>query len=405
MQQITRFPEYIEQIIVDTSGKASGYIAVSRNKKHIQLSPLAYSLLEKVAQGSSFADIAREISAQGSGRISPEEVQKAYEAVTEKIKKIDGEQGARQRDFWLKISLLPAAKVQHIASHLTFLFQPVVAFVLLGSFVILGAYAWEQHVLQHALALDPITVLVAYLLLLVSLCAHEFGHSSACVRGGIEPSEIGAAIYLVFPVFYSDVSASWQLSRWKKVRVDTGGVYFQLCAGAVYLLLFMVTQQQVFQVALALVLGSCFISLNPILKFDGYWVLTDLLGIANLYKQPLYLATFFYQRVIRKQQRVLRWSVGTTLFILLYGLLKAAFWIYFLALVLPSLWHTLITGPSLLALAIAHERMGRNTLFLADLRGLLASGLFMLLWIGGLCRVCIPLFKRFFKKRQKAEQT
>ena len=287
--------------------------------------------------------------------------------------------------------------MQRIASRLTFLFHPLVAFALLSSLVLLMASALEHHLLQNTLTLDLGTVLLAYPLFLVSLLLHEFGHSSACVRGGIAPSEIGAAIYLVFPVFYSDVSASWQLSRWRKVRVDTGGVYFQLCAGAVYLFLLVVTQQRIFQVALAMVLGSCFLSLNPFFKFDGYWVLTDLLDIPNLYRQPLNLAAYYRQVLRRKPRRSLNWSVGKTLFVALYGLLKAAFWLYFLALFLPLLWHAITTSPILVARLIAHVRSERNELLLADLQGLLTSGLFMLIWVGGLCRICIPYIQKLMR--------
>ncbi|QBD77708.1 hypothetical protein EPA93_17600 [Ktedonosporobacter rubrisoli] len=398
MQEIVIFSEFIDQIIVDNFGKTPRYIAVSRNKKHIELSPLAYELLKKVAAGDSFSAIAQGVSTAGKAHVSADEVQKAYETIIAKIKKIDGDQQTRQKDFWLKFSLVPASRVQQFASLLTFLFQAPIAFSLLSALVILLACALKQGLSQIILQPDPLTLLLAYSLFLISLLMHEFGHSSACVKGGIKPSEIGLAVYLIFPVFYSDVSASWQLSRWRKVRVDTAGVYFQLCAAVLYLLIWLIARQPAFQLALAMILGSCLFSLNPFLKFDGYWVLSDLFGIANLYKQPAYLISYFYWTRIQKQKRTLRWSPATCVFILIYGLLKAGFWIYLLAFSLPFLWQTALSYPLLITHTFAHLQHSARLSLLTDLQSLVTGGLFLLLWGGGLGRLCFPTVIRFIKQ-------
>ncbi len=52
---------------------------------------------------------------------------------------------------------------------------------------------------------------LGYLLFLLSIVIHEFGHAGASVKYGASPAGIGFALYLIFPVFYSDVTVSWKL--------------------------------------------------------------------------------------------------------------------------------------------------------------------------------------------------
>ena len=52
------------------------------------------------------------------------------------------------------------------------------------------------------------------------------GYAAACHRGGAEPGAIGVAVYVVYPAFFTDVTASYRLSRAGRLRTDLGGVYF-----------------------------------------------------------------------------------------------------------------------------------------------------------------------------------
>jgi putative peptide zinc metalloprotease protein len=397
MKQITILSEVIERIVIDTSGKRPRYIAVSHNKKHMQISPLAYALLEKVHAGNSFAAIAQDLSAGGGRNITPEEVQEAYEHVVDKISKIGAGKDRKLGGFWFKLSLIPSASVQEIASAFTFMFHPLVAFVALSSISLLVAYAIVASGLTTSIPANPIMIIPAYLLFLVSLFAHEFGHASACIEGGVEPSEIGAAVYLFFPVLYSDVNASWQLKRWQKVRVDIGGIYFQLCVGGIYLLLFIITKQVMFQWATFMLVSSCLVSLNPFMKFDGYWVLTDIIDVANLSRQPSYLLTYFYGTMFKQQQQpALRWPKGICVAILIYGLLRSVFWISLIMGFIPLLYGAAINYPTLVASTMRHLQHYNSELLLVDLRELAINALIIILYGGGIGRICIPLLWKIF---------
>ena len=399
MKQVAILPDVLDHIVIDRSGKDPRYIAVSHTKKYMQISPRAYTLLEKVHAGHSFTAIAQDLNRGRERTVAPEEVQKAYEQICTKISKIESEKETKDRSFWFKLPVISASNVQEIASACTFMFHPLVALVALSSIGLLATYAIVSGLTTHVSANPPFMIIPAYLLFLLSLFAHEFGHGSACLKGGVEPSEIGVAVYLFFPVFYSDVSASWQLTRWQKVRVDVAGVYFQLCVGGIYLLLFIVTREALFQWAILMLLSSCLLSINPFLKFDGYWVLTDMLGVSNLFKQPMYLLGYFYQTRIQKRQQTLRWSPGVCIVILLYSAGKIAFWGYLLLAFLPALYKAIALYPAQIENMLAHLSQYGTHLLLTDLQILAANGIIVVLYGGGIYRICTPWIKQLFVRK------
>jgi putative peptide zinc metalloprotease protein len=111
---------------------------------------------------------------------------------------------------------------------------------------------------------------------------HEFGHASACRYGGARPGVMGIGLYLVWPAFYCDVTDAYRLNRAGRLRTDLGGVYFNaifaLLAGAV----FFATGEEAALLAAFLQHVIVLQQLLPLLRFDGYYVLTDLTGVPDI---------------------------------------------------------------------------------------------------------------------------
>lgn len=122
----------------------------------------------------------------------------------------------------------------------------------------------------------------AYLLAMFSVFLHELGHASAAARFGARTGTIGVGLYLVFPALFADVSDVWRLRSRQRLLVDVGGMYFQLIAGAAYYGLYRVSGERSFLWAVLAIVVMVLFSLNPLFKFDGYWMLSDALGIPNL---------------------------------------------------------------------------------------------------------------------------
>lgn len=138
---------------------------------------------------------------------------------------------------------------------------------------------------------NPLTTnesLLIFLSLFVSVLFHELGHSSACMRYGIPPGYIGFGFYIIFPVFFAEVTKAWRLPPLKRVMIDIGGMYFQiiliLFASILILMNFQVKYTSLF---IVYNLAIVFHNLNPFFKLDGYWILSDLTNTPNLHKKTL----------------------------------------------------------------------------------------------------------------------
>jgi putative peptide zinc metalloprotease protein len=120
---------------------------------------------------------------------------------------------------------------------------------------------------------------------------HELGHALACRRFGGECHEIGVMLLAFTPCLYCDVSDSWMFPRrWQRVVVALGGIYIELIIASLAALLWCFSEPgAVHTMALYIVLtctvSTIFINGNPLLRYDGYYVLSDLSGIANLDEQ------------------------------------------------------------------------------------------------------------------------
>jgi putative peptide zinc metalloprotease protein len=128
-------------------------------------------------------------------------------------------------------------------------------------------------------------IVCAAALTALGVLVHELGHLAACVRFGATHGGIGAGIYWCIPVLYAEVNGAWMLPRSHRAVVDIGGVYFQ-CAYVLVLEIVYLASGTPF-VLEAIVWSHVLMlhTLNPVLKYDGYWLLTDLAGAPNLHEQ------------------------------------------------------------------------------------------------------------------------
>lgn len=124
-----------------------------------------------------------------------------------------------------------------------------------------------------------------YFILLFSYITHELGHASASYRYGIPVKKVGMGLYFIFPVFFADISKAWGLSVNKRTVINLGGIYFQLLYLAGVALYASYTDSHIATYAIYVILNSIIISLSPFLRFDGYWIYSDVFKLPNLRNQ------------------------------------------------------------------------------------------------------------------------
>lgn len=189
---------------------------------------------------------------------------------------------------------------------------------------------------------------------------HELGHGLAIKHCGGEVREMGMALLVVFPLPYVDASAS-SLFKDKKDRmlVSAAGILIELSVAAIGALLWASSTGLVSDVGLVLLLtgglSSLLINGNPLLKFDGYYLLADWLEIPNLQARSKQAVGRLLRRILSGQHDKAprpedpverRWLFG-------YGVMSG---IYRTALMLSIAWmlsdRWLVLGVTLALFAI-----------------------------------------------------
>jgi len=117
---------------------------------------------------------------------------------------------------------------------------------------------------------------------------HEIAHGIVAHRYGVAVRDAGAFFVLFFPFAYVDVSGSARLpSRWKRIHIGLAGMYVELVLAAVATIAWAWTTNLTLAlwlhtIVLTAGVSTLLFNANPLMKFDGYYVLSDFLGIANL---------------------------------------------------------------------------------------------------------------------------
>ncbi len=118
---------------------------------------------------------------------------------------------------------------------------------------------------------------------------HETGHGVITKRFGGQVPEFGVMLLVLLPAPYVDASAAWAFeSKWKRIAVGAGGMLFELFLASIASLVWLNTPdgQLIHQLAYNLMLtagvSTVLFNANPLMKFDGYYMLSDMLEIPNL---------------------------------------------------------------------------------------------------------------------------
>ena len=117
---------------------------------------------------------------------------------------------------------------------------------------------------------------------------HELAHAVTCKHFGGRCHEIGILMLAMIPCLYCDVTDVWRLpSKWQRIAVSAAGMIAELTIAAVAIILWWHTQPGLLHVwSLSVVIvcsiGTLLVNANPLLRYDGYYILSDLVEVPNL---------------------------------------------------------------------------------------------------------------------------
>ncbi len=150
---------------------------------------------------------------------------------------------------------------------------------------------WDEFLSPLGTMLAASNVPILWSLLVGLKVIHEFGHAYACKHFGGKVPEMGAFFILFTPCAYIDASASWGFpKRSHRLAVSLAGMYFESIAAMGALLVWTLTAPGLLHAAAqyAVILSTVItigFNINPLMKYDGYYILSDLVGMPNLKQQ------------------------------------------------------------------------------------------------------------------------
>ncbi len=127
--------------------------------------------------------------------------------------------------------------------------------------------------------------------LVIAKALHELGHALTCKHFGGECHEIGVLLLVFTPCLYCNVSDAWLFpSKWQRIGVSAAGILVEVVLAALCTLLWWLTGPGLLNALLLNIVVVCSVSTilfngNPLLRYDGYYILSDLLGVPNLGQQ------------------------------------------------------------------------------------------------------------------------
>jgi putative peptide zinc metalloprotease protein len=306
--QPTSIPRLIPEIEImrfDTSERDQKYLLVHPNGRRWQISEALHTIVTHIDGASTTAEIAERVSKDTNCAISAPDVSRAIWGFLSNIKIVEDpvrpyvhfrevytEARRQQTNLTLRINLLPVRVLDPATAVLQYLFNRWIG--LLVAVTVFGIQAaWftrnPQAFYPEWRSLRGPDWMLVLGLLYASYFIHEFGHLAACKWMGARHGPLGFGVYLVFPRLFADLTDTWRLSRSERVVIDIAGVYFQSAFAAALMVAHMTNHRPAYLMAAAVIDLTALENLNPFFKLDGYWLLSDAFGVANLDQKARWL--------------------------------------------------------------------------------------------------------------------
>src|SRR5438552_5803553 len=197
--------------------------------------------------------------------------------------------------FYLRFKIFdPDRLFDWLIPRIQFLFTPY--FVVLSAALVVGAAGvsvinWAEIIHQSGSLFRFESLALAWLVCRAVIAAHEFSHGLTCKYFGGRVREIGFLLIYFQPAFYCNVSDAWLFpEKSKRLWVTFAGAYFETFLWALATLAWRVTDpnSSLNHFALVVTVTSAikwFFNMNPLIKLDGYYLLSDWLDAPNLRKK------------------------------------------------------------------------------------------------------------------------
>ena len=210
--------------------------------------------------------------------------------------------------LFFRIPLIkPQALLANILPYFRWLFSTTTAFIVLAitlTGLFLAARQWDTFSSTFIEQLTIAGFLSYGVALMCTKFLHEFGHAITATRYGVRVGHMGIAMLVMFPMPYTDTSESWKLTNNKqRLHIAAAGILTELCIAGLATLAWSLSPDGAVKSALFFLATSSWlltlaVNASPFMRFDGYFILSDLLDFPNLHERSGALAKTWLRRTV-----------------------------------------------------------------------------------------------------------
>lgn len=270
-------------------------------------------------------------------------------------KKIEMQSGKTlfQRLLFIKIPIVnPDSFIKKLLSKVNFIFSPfflslMVLYIIFAISIYIFKFSpWKSSLISNSLSENIMIIVILYMITIFSSVFHEIAHALTCKKFGGKVSEMGFIIIYFRPGLFCNISDSYLFKEKKhRIYVSIAGIILDIIVWSTIILIGYLFKLNGSNLNFMPAFGfygiiTILLELNPLIKLDGYYALTEIIGIYNLRENSFnYLKSIFFKNNItaavnKKHKRIYRrysifatvystWLIFYTLYILFkYLILK-----------------------------------------------------------------------------------
>jgi putative peptide zinc metalloprotease protein len=265
-----------------------------REFPHVRLENTPDEINERVLRFANDLALLQFLSVQGM------RLKARYDAARTRAKK-GGLYTLANKIFFFRFSLFDPDRIfGRMARPLWWIWTPAtlwISIALIAAAVVV--FATHSHNLDGALAnlFHWENIALMWVTTMVIKSVHELGHGLTCKHFGGEVHEVGVMSLVFTPYFFVNVSDSWVMTdRRHRILVSAAGIYVELIFAALAVFLWAIVQPGwlhnfLFNIIIIASVSTIFFNANPLMRFDGYYIMTDLIEVPNLQAKSRALIT------------------------------------------------------------------------------------------------------------------
>ena len=178
----------------------------------------------------------------------------------------------------------------------------VLCLLVIGAILTIQRWDLFIHTFTSFLSLEGVALLI--LTTVFVKIFHELGHAYMAHKYNVPVSVMGIALIIFYPILYTETTNAWRLrTRRERIHIACAGLLAELSLAAIALMFWHILSSGFWQnimyfIAFASFGLSVFVNMNPLMKFDGYYLLCDLTSIDNLQSRAVNFFKWRYRKTL-----------------------------------------------------------------------------------------------------------